>query len=161
MNEADGNGDMTVVDDAAVFDDDDDDDDDDGQPDSELFCEYTVRAGGHCTPRTCTLWSQSSSRLRNGENVVNDDDDTVSVIGDRRVVDESAVSAVVEAVPAPYPTSLTHLGSDNAEQEHMLRPEKCIPIEIPLCKNIGYNLTYMPNAFHHETQEEAGLEVSH
>ncbi|THD27541.1 Frizzled-8 [Fasciola hepatica] len=103
--------------------------------------------------------SQSSSRLRNGENVVNDDDDTVSVIGDRRVVDESAVSAVVAAVPAPYPTSLTDLGSDNAEQEHMLRPEKCIPIEIPLCKNIGYNLTYMPNAFHHETQEEAGLEV--
>ncbi|CAL8104462.1 unnamed protein product [Calicophoron daubneyi] len=45
------------------------------------------------------------------------------------------------------------------EREQLLRPEKCIPIEIPLCKNIGYNLTYMPNAFHHETQEEAGLEV--
>lgn len=45
------------------------------------------------------------------------------------------------------------------EVEHSLRPEKCVPIEIPLCRNIGYNLTYMPNAFHHETQEEAGLEV--
>ncbi|VDP79591.1 unnamed protein product [Echinostoma caproni] len=63
-------------------------------------------------------------------------------------------------IPAPYPVSLTHMGADNADQEQLLRPEKCIPIEIPLCKNIGYNLTYMPNAFHHETQEEAGLEVS-
>ncbi|CAH8448110.1 unnamed protein product [Dicrocoelium dendriticum] len=50
-------------------------------------------------------------------------------------------------------------GNVVGEPEHSLRPEKCVPIEIPLCKNIGYNLTYMPNAFHHETQEEAGLEV--
>ncbi|KAK4472448.1 hypothetical protein MN116_002578 [Schistosoma mekongi] len=51
---------------------------------------------------------------------------------------------------------LLHNTIDN---DKLLRPEKCIPIEIPLCKNIGYNLTYMPNAFNHETQEEAGLEV--
>nr|AMB26748.1 frizzled5/8 [Leptochiton asellus] len=36
---------------------------------------------------------------------------------------------------------------------------QCQEITIPMCKNIGYNLTYMPNQFNHETQEEAGLEV--
>ncbi|XP_019327422.1 PREDICTED: frizzled-8 [Aptenodytes forsteri] len=28
-----------------------------------------------------------------------------------------------------------------------------------MCKGIGYNLTYMPNQFNHDTQDEAGLEV--
>ena len=28
-----------------------------------------------------------------------------------------------------------------------------------MCKSIGYNRTSMPNAFHHDSQEEAGLEV--
>ena len=36
---------------------------------------------------------------------------------------------------------------------------RCQEITIPMCKGIGYNLTYMPNQFNHETQEEAGLEV--
>lgn len=27
-----------------------------------------------------------------------------------------------------------------------------------MCKGIGYNLTYMPNQFNHDTQEEVGLE---
>lgn len=65
-----------------------------------------------------------------------------------------------EEVATEYHASLSSPIIAPGENEHLLRPEKCIPIEIPLCKNIGYNLTYMPNAFHHETQEEAGLEVS-
>lgn len=36
---------------------------------------------------------------------------------------------------------------------------KCQEITIPMCKGIGYNMTYMPNQFNHDTQEEAGLEV--
>ena len=36
---------------------------------------------------------------------------------------------------------------------------QCEHITIPMCRGIGYNLTYMPNQFNHETQEEAGLEV--
>lgn len=36
---------------------------------------------------------------------------------------------------------------------------KCEPIKIPMCQGIGYNLTYMPNPFNHETQVEAGLVV--
>ncbi|KAF5406015.1 hypothetical protein PHET_00459 [Paragonimus heterotremus] len=63
-----------------------------------------------------------------------------------------------DEVPTEYHASLNSPIATPGESEHLLRPEKCIPIEIPLCKNIGYNLTYMPNAFHHETQEEAGLE---
>lgn len=38
-------------------------------------------------------------------------------------------------------------------------PKRCQEITIPMCRGIGYNLTYMPNQFSHETQEEAGLEV--
>lgn len=37
--------------------------------------------------------------------------------------------------------------------------KKCFEITIPMCRGIGYNQTYMPNQFNHETQEEAGLEV--
>uniref|UniRef100_A0A8C6UXI3 Frizzled-5 n=1 Tax=Neogobius melanostomus TaxID=47308 RepID=A0A8C6UXI3_9GOBI len=35
----------------------------------------------------------------------------------------------------------------------------CEPITVPMCRGIGYNLTYMPNQFNHDTQEEVGLEV--
>jgi len=38
-------------------------------------------------------------------------------------------------------------------------PRRCQEITVPMCRGIGYNLTYMPNAFSHDTQEEAGLEV--
>ena len=37
--------------------------------------------------------------------------------------------------------------------------KKCVEIKIPLCQNIGYNLTSMPNMFNHTTQEEAALDV--
>ncbi|KAF0301547.1 Frizzled-5 [Amphibalanus amphitrite] len=36
---------------------------------------------------------------------------------------------------------------------------QCQEISIAMCRNIGYNVTLMPNQFHHDTQEEAGLEV--
>lgn len=36
---------------------------------------------------------------------------------------------------------------------------RCEQITVPLCKGIGYNYTYMPNTFRHDSQEEAGLEV--
>ncbi|XP_029462230.1 frizzled-5 [Rhinatrema bivittatum] len=35
----------------------------------------------------------------------------------------------------------------------------CQEITVPMCKGIGYNFTYMPNQFNHDTQDEAGLEV--
>ncbi|UYV60372.1 FZD5 [Cordylochernes scorpioides] len=37
--------------------------------------------------------------------------------------------------------------------------ERCEEISIPMCRGIGYNFTAMPNQFHHDTQDEAGLEV--
>lgn len=37
---------------------------------------------------------------------------------------------------------------------------RCQEISIPMCRGIGYNLTSFPNALDHDTQEEAGLEVS-
>ncbi len=36
-------------------------------------------------------------------------------------------------------------GSDN-------KPKKCQEITIPMCRGIGYNQTYMPNQFNHDTQ---------
>uniref|UniRef100_A0A1A8I4A8 Frizzled family receptor 8 n=1 Tax=Nothobranchius kuhntae TaxID=321403 RepID=A0A1A8I4A8_NOTKU len=36
---------------------------------------------------------------------------------------------------------------------------QCQEISVPLCKGVGYNYTYMPNQFNHDTQDEAGLEV--
>ncbi|GJQ78899.1 GPRFZ2 [Trypoxylus dichotomus] len=36
---------------------------------------------------------------------------------------------------------------------------KCEEITIPMCINIGYNYTRMPNELNHDNQEEAGLEV--
>lgn len=38
---------------------------------------------------------------------------------------------------------------------------RCEEITIPMCRGIGYNLTSFPNALDHDTQEEAGLEVSY
>ncbi|KAK7071108.1 hypothetical protein SK128_012839, partial [Halocaridina rubra] len=37
--------------------------------------------------------------------------------------------------------------------------DKCEPITIPLCKDLPYNTTMMPNSMNHNSQEEAGLEV--
>ena len=36
---------------------------------------------------------------------------------------------------------------------------RCEPITIPLCKDIQYNLTIMPNLLNHQKQDDAGLEV--
>ena len=36
---------------------------------------------------------------------------------------------------------------------------KCEPISIPLCANIEYNETIMPNLLGHSKQEQAGMEV--
>lgn len=36
---------------------------------------------------------------------------------------------------------------------------RCEPITIPLCKDIPYNETIMPNLLNHQKQEDAGLEV--
>lgn len=38
---------------------------------------------------------------------------------------------------------------------------RCEPITIPICKNIPYNMTIMPNLFGHTRQDEAGFEVYH
>lgn len=37
---------------------------------------------------------------------------------------------------------------------------QCEPITVPICSGAFYEYTRMPNILNHETQEEAGLEVS-
>ena len=37
--------------------------------------------------------------------------------------------------------------------------KRCEPITIPMCKDIQYNMTIIPNLLNHQTQDDAGLEV--
>lgn len=53
-------------------------------------------------------------------------------------------------------TTLAHCGRALRER---YQNKVCQEITIPMCKGIGYNQTYMPNKFNHDSQEEAGLEV--
>ena len=50
-------------------------------------------------------------------------------------------------------SSLYSQSSNQNDQE-----KRCEEITVPMCRNIGYNYTSMPNQFHHESQDEAGLE---
>ncbi|MEQ2191630.1 Frizzled-7-A [Xenoophorus captivus] len=43
--------------------------------------------------------------------------------------------------------------------DSVLEPSFCQPISIPLCTDIAYNQTIMPNLLGHTNQEDAGLEV--
>lgn len=38
--------------------------------------------------------------------------------------------------------------------------KKCQEIRVPMCRNMPYNMTSMPNQFGHETQQEAAMEVN-
>ena len=48
----------------------------------------------------------------------------------------------------------------SSKSEHDLpQHDRCEPITIPLCNDIQYNMTIMPNLLNHQKQEDAGLEV--
>ena len=44
-------------------------------------------------------------------------------------------------------------------QSNVVTHGKCEKITVPLCKDIQYNLTIMPNLLNHQEQDSAGLEV--
>ena len=54
---------------------------------------------------------------------------------------------------AEYSTKITN------EKQNFEPHGKCEPIQIPLCKDIQYNETIMPNLLNHQKQEDAGMEV--
>ena len=37
---------------------------------------------------------------------------------------------------------------------------QCEEIQIPMCKDIGYNFTRLPNEFNHESQDEVSTHVT-
>jgi len=47
----------------------------------------------------------------------------------------------------------------SSDHNDMYPHGRCEPITIPLCKDIQYNLTIMPNLLNHQKQDDAGLEV--
>ncbi|KAJ6666605.1 hypothetical protein lerEdw1_020328, partial [Lerista edwardsae] len=67
----------------------------------------------------------------------------------------SAASAVASAAAAASSSSSSAAASSASSAKEL----SCQEITVPLCKGIGYNYTYMPNQFNHDTQDEAGLEV--
>uniref|UniRef100_A0A4Q8K608 U68-Liphistoxin-Lth1a_1 n=1 Tax=Liphistius thaleban TaxID=1905330 RepID=A0A4Q8K608_9ARAC len=56
---------------------------------------------------------------------------------------------------------IQHGVSSRVSDRESLSPHhgRCEPITIPLCKDIPYNETIMPNLLNHQKQEDAGLEV--
>lgn len=48
---------------------------------------------------------------------------------------------------------------DNFMKNEERQNGKCVPVGIPLCQDLPYNMSIMPNILGHHTQEEAGLEV--
>lgn len=61
------------------------------------------------------------------------------------------VSQAVGASQAQYQTRTRQVG--------LASPSKCEPITVPLCKDLQYNETIMPNLLNHQNQDDAGLEV--
>ena len=55
-------------------------------------------------------------------------------------------------------SSVNGVSSLYSENNQNDQEKRCMEITVPMCRNIGYNLTSMPNQFHHESQEEAGLD---
>ncbi|XP_055338191.1 frizzled-7-A-like [Paramacrobiotus metropolitanus] len=83
------------------------------------------------------------------------------------------ISWIIVTACSAYTHSHSEDESDN-EQEHMsgsgsfvldnpsdhvITHGKCVPVTIPLCQDMDYNETIMPNLLRHNTQEDAGLEA--
>lgn len=50
-------------------------------------------------------------------------------------------------------------GHRTSSQDTVQHHDRCEAIAVPLCQDLSYNKTIMPNLLNHTTQEEAGLEV--
>ena len=64
-------------------------------------------------------------------------------------------------------TTITPVISIDLDTKETVKPQlnlndqngKCEEITVPMCRNMEYNMTSMPNQFNHETQAEAAMEV--
>ncbi|XP_059585145.1 frizzled-8 [Alligator mississippiensis] len=68
-------------------------------------------------------------------------------------------SGCAAAASSPAAAAASSSSSSAAAAAAAAKELSCQEITVPLCKGIGYNYTYMPNQFNHDTQDEAGLEV--
>ncbi|CAH8464123.1 unnamed protein product [Schistosoma turkestanicum] len=66
----------------------------------------------------------------------------------------SSSSSSSSALSSPASSSSMSAPSHGEIESH-----RCEPITLVLCKGMYYEYTRLPNMFHHETQEEAGLEA--
>ena len=73
------------------------------------------------------------------------------------------INLIIIILAACIEVSFTNLLTRTSEwndKQSFLRDDKCEIITVPLCKNLAYNETIMPNSLGHKTQEEAGMEVN-
>lgn len=65
----------------------------------------------------------------------------------------SSTSAISTSIASAPNSNIDNNGAGAIGSE-----QRCEKITIPMCMDIGYNYTSMPNLLEMETQEEAGLE---
>jgi hypothetical protein len=45
------------------------------------------------------------------------------------------------------------------ERKMIFETQRCEPVTMPMCRDLDYNLTSLPNQFNHESQQDAAMEV--
>ena len=72
----------------------------------------------------------------------------------------SVMNLIIIIMAACVKVSFTNGFTSKGKDEHNFPTnDKCETITVPLCKDLQYNETVMPNSLGHQKQEEAGLEV--
>ena len=72
----------------------------------------------------------------------------------------SLILVLTLAVAALCVHSISLDGKETAVKQTTDQNGKCEEITVPMCRNMEYNMTSMPNQFNHESQTEAAMEVN-
>ncbi|XP_071801085.1 frizzled-4-like [Asterias amurensis] len=104
----------------------------------------TLRYGAPCGPGGMVATTAAGLRSRSG---------TGRVIALPWTVLCFLVMVVLVALAPPCARAQDHFDEFNP------KPQKCMPITIKLCHDLGYNVTRMPNLVGHEMQNDAELQL--
>jgi len=97
----------------------------------------------------------SSELKRHGSSVGADAADIATSMGSRRTFGTGGLGQG----SAQYAGAMPTFNEGEFVMPGARRAGRCEPITIPLCKDIQYNETIMPNLLNHQKQEDAALEV--
>ncbi|CAH8488521.1 unnamed protein product [Schistosoma bovis] len=68
-------------------------------------------------------------------------------------------SSLLPSLSSSSSSSSSASASSSSSSHSEIETHRCEPVTLILCKGMYYEYTRLPNMFHHETQEEAGLEA--